>query len=74
MNDVKNEKFNRTQVNQELLKDYVGGKYEISENIEFDNVPIVTPNGDILIKKMKIDVRKIFLKYLKLTIFIDPPW
>lgn len=26
MNDVKNEKFNRTQVNQELLKDYVGGK------------------------------------------------
>jgi ATP-binding cassette subfamily D (ALD) protein 3 len=26
MNDVKNEKFNRTQVNQELLKEYVGGK------------------------------------------------
>jgi hypothetical protein len=26
MDDVKNEKFNRTQVNQELLKEYVGGK------------------------------------------------
>lgn len=26
MNDVKDEKFNRTQVNQALLKDYVGGK------------------------------------------------
>jgi hypothetical protein len=29
MNDVKNEKFNRTQVNQELLKEYVGGKVKI---------------------------------------------
>ena len=29
MSDVKNERFNRTQVNQELLKDYVGGKVEI---------------------------------------------
>jgi hypothetical protein len=29
MSDVKNERFNRTQVNQELLKDYVGGKVKI---------------------------------------------
>jgi hypothetical protein len=26
MDDIKNEKFNRTQVNKELLKEYVGGK------------------------------------------------
>jgi len=26
MEDVKRERFNRTQVNKELLKDYVGGK------------------------------------------------
>jgi len=25
MDDIKNEKFNRTQVNKELLKEYVGG-------------------------------------------------
>ncbi len=26
MSDVQNERFTRTQVNQELLKEYVGGK------------------------------------------------
>jgi len=37
MDDVQREKFTRTQVNQELLKDYVGGKVKkiLNFNINF---------------------------------------
>ena len=80
MQDIKNKKYIRPQVNKELISDYIGGKviyffvilnifykikYEISENIQFEDVPIITPNGDILIKNMNFVVRKIkFLFFL----------
>jgi len=38
MDDVENEKFTRTQVNQELLKEYVGGKVKNFNSIFFSYI------------------------------------
>lgn len=57
MEDVNKEKFTRTQVNEELLKKYVGGTFELSDNIEFDRCPIITPNGDLLVENIKFEIQ-----------------
>lgn len=57
INDVNEEKFVREKVNNELLKQYKGGQYIESDIIEFQNIPIITPNGDILIDKMDLQVK-----------------
>ena len=33
------------------------GQVFLSENIEFENVPIVTPNGDVLLKSLTFNVK-----------------
>jgi len=33
------------------------GQVLLSEDIQFDNVPIVTPNGDILLKNLTFNVK-----------------
>lgn len=57
INDMHNEKFVRAQVNESLLQKYIGGTVELSENIEFDKVPIFTPNGDLLVENIKFEIR-----------------
>jgi len=57
INDINEEKFVREKVNEELLKSYKGGEFLESDIIEFNDVPIITPNGDILIEKMNFEVR-----------------
>jgi len=57
INDINEEKFVREKVNEELLKTYKGGEFLESDIIEFTDVPIITPNGDILIEKMNFEVR-----------------
>ncbi|KAJ7785876.1 ABC transporter transmembrane region 2-domain-containing protein, partial [Mycena metata] len=62
MKDVKNGKFEKALVssattgeNAEILK----GRGEVfeSEDIVFENVPIVTPNGDILVRSLSFHVK-----------------
>ena len=44
-----------TESNAETLKGR--GKIVESQNIEFDNVPIVSPNGDVLVPKLTFHVK-----------------
>ena len=56
--EVNDGKYVRPQVNEELLKKYVGGSIEEEDFIEFDRVPIITPNGDVLIPEMKFVINQ----------------
>ncbi|KAK7064584.1 ATP-binding cassette sub-family D member 2 [Favolaschia claudopus] len=62
MKDVRHGKFDKALVssattgeNAEILK----GRGEVieSEDIQFENVPIVTPNGDVLVKSLSFHVK-----------------
>lgn len=60
--DTKNGKFEKTLVssasteeNSKILK--ARGKVIESEEIRFENVPIVTPNGDVLVKSLSFAVK-----------------
>jgi len=55
--DINEGKFVRTQVNEEILKNYVG-EYKESDIIEFEDVPIITPNGDKLVPKIRFSIEK----------------
>lgn len=68
LGDLKNGKFRRTQVTsnqdgtgtQDVLKlNDMGnkGKLIISDNLKFEDVPILSPNGDILVEKMNFEIR-----------------
>ncbi|KAJ7275463.1 adrenoleukodystrophy protein [Mycena haematopus] len=63
MKDVRKGKFEKALVssattgeNAEILK----GRGEIieSEDIQFENVPIVTPNGDVLVKSLSFSIKR----------------
>ena len=67
LGDLKNGKFRRTQVTatqdgtatQEVLKlnDMTNkGKIIVSDNMRFEDVPILSPNGDILVEKMNFEI------------------
>ena len=62
MHDTKNGKFEKalvssasTEENSKILKGR--GNIIESEEIRFENVPIVTPNGDVLIKSLSFFVK-----------------
>ncbi len=55
--DVNNGKFQRKQINDDLIKKYVGGSILENNYIEFDNVPIITPNGEGLLENISFKVR-----------------
>ena len=68
LQDLKSGKFRRTQVTatqdgtatQEVLKlnDMTNkGKIIVSENMKFEDVPILSPNGDILVEKMNFEIK-----------------
>jgi ATP-binding cassette, subfamily D (ALD), member 3 len=67
LGDLKNGKFRRTQVTatqdgtatQEVLKlnDMTNkGKIIVSDNMRFEDVPILSPNGDVLVEKMNFEI------------------
>ncbi|CAK5279922.1 unnamed protein product [Mycena citricolor] len=63
MQDVKEGKFNKGLIasaaegeNAEILKGR-GQVVDSEHNIEFENVPIVTPNGDVLVKSLSFHVK-----------------
>lgn len=56
--DINKGNFVRAQVKEDILKTYVSGSYEESDIIEFDDVPIITPSGDILLDKIKFTIEK----------------
>ena len=67
LGDLQNNKFRRTQVtnnadgaqNDVLKLNDMGNKGEIiiSEHIKFENVPILSPNGDVLIPQMNFEIK-----------------
>ena len=67
LGDLKSGKFRRTQVTatqdgtatQEVLKlnDMTNkGKIIVSDNMRFEDVPILSPNGDALVEKMNFEI------------------
>jgi ATP-binding cassette, subfamily D (ALD), member 3 len=67
LGDLKSGKFRRTQVTatqdgtatQEVLKlnDMTNkGKIIVSDNMRFEDVPILSPNGDVLVEKMNFEI------------------
>lgn len=43
------------EVNQQAIAKFTGGATEFSTGaIEFDDVPIITPNGDLLVSSMSM--------------------
>ena len=50
--------FVRTQVNEKVLESYISGEEKESDIIEFNEVPIITPNGDILCEKISFKIEK----------------
>ncbi|KAH8120463.1 ABC transporter transmembrane region 2-domain-containing protein [Phellopilus nigrolimitatus] len=63
MSDIKKGKFEKALVssandeeNAQILKSR--GKVVDSDDIEFENVPIVTPNGDVLVKRLSFYVKQ----------------
>lgn len=56
--DINKGKYIRNQVNEEVLQYYVSGEEKDSDFIEFDEVPIITPNGNILVDRIKFKIEK----------------
>jgi ATP-binding cassette subfamily D (ALD) long-chain fatty acid import protein len=62
MKDVRNGKFEKALVNaatREGNEEKLKGKGEViaSEDIRFENVPIITPNGDVLVEKLSFHIK-----------------
>lgn len=64
LTDLKNGKYTRTQVTQEGVEETTkvndwskGGKIVVSENMRFEDVPILSPNGDVLVAKMNFEIK-----------------
>ncbi|CAN6606280.1 peroxisomal long-chain fatty acid import protein 2 [Trichomonascus vanleenenianus] len=65
MEDVRNNRYDKVLVSasQEAAEDHARmlaseGDVEIGDNIEFENVPIVSPNGDVLVRSLTFSVKQ----------------
>ncbi|KAK2461680.1 hypothetical protein APHAL10511_006143 [Amanita phalloides] len=63
MDDIKRGQYEKTLVSSAASSDHAKilegrGKVIDSEDIEFQNVPIVTPNGDVLVKSLSFHVKR----------------
>lgn len=60
--DLKQGKYVREMVNSnELARQNLApnnGKYTISENIKFEDVSVITPNGDILVNNINFEIKR----------------
>uniref|UniRef100_A0A1Y1M2Q2 ABC transporter domain-containing protein n=1 Tax=Photinus pyralis TaxID=7054 RepID=A0A1Y1M2Q2_PHOPY len=58
INDLNEGKYQRDMVpGSESLKPYSGHIIFQNNTIKFDQVPVVTPNGDILIKELSVEIK-----------------
>jgi len=58
LDDVEHGRYEKTisSANKEILKTFTGGKSFISDSIIFKEVPIVSPNGDVLVKSLSFRI------------------
>lgn len=61
IDDVHNGKWERKQLNEDIIKKYVPGVIEDSSFIEFNDIPIITPTGEILAEHVNFKVSFNFL-------------
>ena len=54
--DINKGNYVRTQVNEDVLKSYISGEEKESDIIEFNEVDIITPNGDLLLNKITFKI------------------
>lgn len=67
LHDLADNKFRRTQVTDgkdgsfaeefKLMDGRNGGKIIISDSLKFEDVPILSPNGDVLVEKMNFEIK-----------------
>jgi ABC-type uncharacterized transport system fused permease/ATPase subunit len=58
LEDLSNEKYERTMMASMTVDKQARGNYIESDIIKFEDVPLITPNGDQLIKKnMNIEIK-----------------
>uniref|UniRef100_A0A6A7G2Y4 ATP-binding cassette n=2 Tax=Hirondellea gigas TaxID=1518452 RepID=A0A6A7G2Y4_9CRUS len=61
LEDLKKGKYHRKMINEDRLKELNfapnTGKITLSDSVEFHQVPVVTPNGDILVKPVDLLIR-----------------
>lgn len=58
MDDLAQDKYERNMVENLKVDMSARGTYHPSENLVFKNVPIVTPNGDLLISSLDITIEQ----------------
>jgi len=58
--EVSKGEYKRNQVDASLAEKYIGGNVGTDDFIEFNKVPIITPNGELLIKDINFKVNIIF--------------
>jgi ATP-binding cassette subfamily D (ALD) protein 3 len=58
LEDLESGKYKRTMLEGTEVDRSKRGRYEISERIEFVDVPIVSPNGDFLIKNLSFKIER----------------
>lgn len=56
VSDVSTGHYKRQQINLDIVEKYTGGTISEKDFIEFDNVPIVTPNGECLMENIQFKV------------------
>merc|ERR1719362_2436755 len=60
--DVSNDKYvkNISEANKDLIAEYDKMKAStvIEKTLKFEDVPIVTPNGDVLVKSLDMELKK----------------
>lgn len=54
--EVTEGKYVRQQVNEEIVAKYTGGSIEEADFIEFSDVPIITPNGELLMENINFKI------------------
>ena len=72
--DVKKKEFHKKQINSSLSDKYTGGIINQADYIEFNDIPIITPNGESLSEHINFKVNifiKIYNLLRKIIIYLD---
>ena len=56
IDEINEGKYIRKQINEDIAKKYTGGSFEVADFIEFEDVPIITPNGEALMENINFKV------------------
>jgi ATP-binding cassette subfamily D (ALD) protein 3 len=58
LDEIKLGKFKKSEEHEKLLSNYKGGEINESDIISFQDVPIVTPTGDLLVNKITFTIKE----------------